>query len=103
MLFRSKKHTHAGKKARQESEMPGLTATVDKKGHPVGGIKKASQRALTSEKPDQLPRSSSSSSSGEERGRNKARHTDEVAEWDAREDLRAWTVPSVSIEDEPES
>ncbi|KFY88219.1 hypothetical protein V500_06501 [Pseudogymnoascus sp. VKM F-4518 (FW-2643)] len=97
----SKKHTHAGKKARQESEMPGLTTTLDKKGNPVGGIRKASARALTTGKPDQLP-SSSSSSSDSERGRHKARPTDEVAEWDARDDLRAWTVPSVSIEDEPE-
>lgn len=97
----SKKHTHAGKKARQESEMPGLTTTVDKKGNAIGGIRKASARALTTEKPDQLP-SSSSSSSGSERGRHKSRPTDEVAEWDARDDLRAWTVPSVSIEDEPE-
>ncbi|KFY45771.1 hypothetical protein V494_00770, partial [Pseudogymnoascus sp. VKM F-4513 (FW-928)] len=48
----SKKQTHAGKKARQESEMPGLTTTVDKRGHPIGGIRKASQRALTTEKGD---------------------------------------------------
>lgn len=83
--------------------MPGLTSTVDKKGHPIGGIRKASQRALTTENKDQVQSSSSSSDGGSLRGRNKARHTDEVAEWDARSDLRAWTVPSVSIEDEPEN
>lgn len=98
----SKKQTHAGKKARQEGEMPGLTTTVDKKGHPIGGIRKASQRALMENK-DQVQSSSSSSDGGSLRGRNKARHTDEVAEWDARDDLRAWTVPSVSIENETES
>ncbi|OBT68511.1 hypothetical protein VE03_02870 [Pseudogymnoascus sp. 23342-1-I1] len=97
----SKKHTHAGKRARQEGEMPGLTTTVDKKGNPIGGIRKASMHAMTTDK--QEVQSSSSSSEGSVRGRNKARPTDEVAEWDARDDLRAWTMPSVSIEDEPES
>ncbi|OBT90153.1 hypothetical protein VE02_00943 [Pseudogymnoascus sp. 03VT05] len=100
----SKKHTHAGKKARQESEMPGLTTAVDRKGNAIGGIRKASQRALTSEKGEQQARSSEEEEGGGEgRGRNGLRRTDEVAEWDARDDLRAWTVPSVSVEDEAES
>lgn len=89
-----KLHIYSGKKARQESEMPGLTTTVDKKGNPIGGIRRATQRALALEKPEE------SSEEEEERGRT---YPDEVAEWDAREDLRAWTVPSVTVEDEPAS
>lgn len=81
--------------------MPALTTTVDKKGHPVGGITKAASHAMTVDKHDPLP-SSSSSSSGSERGRHKARPIDEVAEWEARDDLRAWTVPSVTVEGEAE-
>ncbi|ELR07975.1 hypothetical protein VC83_00041 [Pseudogymnoascus destructans] len=99
----SKKHTHAGKKARMESEMPGLTTTVDRKGNPLGGIRKASQRALTTDKGEQVQSSSSSEEGGERRGRSGTRRADEVAEWDARDDLRAWTVPCVSVEDEAES
>ncbi|KFX92452.1 hypothetical protein V490_05376, partial [Pseudogymnoascus sp. VKM F-3557] len=67
-----------------------------KKGNPIGGIRRATQRALAVEKPEE----SSSEGEEEERGRT---YPDEVAEWDAREDLRAWTVPSVTVEDEPES
>ncbi|KFX93659.1 hypothetical protein O988_06681, partial [Pseudogymnoascus sp. VKM F-3808] len=91
-----KHHFYSGKKARHESEMPGLTTTVDKKGNPIGGIRRATQRALAVEKPEE----SSSEGEEEERGRT---YPDEVAEWDAREDLRAWTVPSVTVEDEPET
>ncbi|KFY20488.1 hypothetical protein V491_03675, partial [Pseudogymnoascus sp. VKM F-3775] len=94
----SKKHTLAVKKARQESEMPGLTTTVDKQGNPIGGIRRVSQRALVVDKQEL---SSSSEEGG--RGRNKARVMDEVAEWDARDDLRAWTMPSVSVTDGSES
>ncbi|KFZ05264.1 hypothetical protein V501_08511 [Pseudogymnoascus sp. VKM F-4519 (FW-2642)] len=99
----SKKHTHAGKKARMESEMPGLTTTVDKKGNPIGGIRRASVKALTVDKGEQQAQSSSSSEEGGGRGRNGTRRTDEVAEWDARDDLRAWTVPCVEVEDVGES
>ncbi|OBT42334.1 hypothetical protein VE00_06501 [Pseudogymnoascus sp. WSF 3629] len=100
----SKRHTHAGK-ARRESEMPGLTTAVDRKGNPIGGIRKASQRALTGDKGEQVQSSSEEEEEGGAggRGRNGLRRTDEVAEWDARDDLRAWTVPGVSVEDEAES
>lgn len=90
-----RRHTQAAQKSRRESEMPGLSSTIDKKGNKVGGISKSSALGLDGDKPDDSSISSSSSFI-ESQGFKLA---DEVAEWTAREDLRAWKIPIMPLEE----